>query len=268
MKTDTIFYLIFQQFPELFFELIGFSGIDTEAYNFASVELKQKAFRIDAVYEPAQNSQQMPVFFVEVQFQKDSSFYRRFFAEIFLYLQQNESVNYWQGVVIYPTRSIETDDTIPYEVLLSCPQVQRVYLDELAAENSLSLAIVGLIVDREEMAVERGKELIARSRQEVEDAALSAKLLELIETILLYKLSNLSREELRAMLGLDEFKQTRLYQDIKLEGKEEGLEEGERRAKLEAIPRLLALGLSIEQVAMALQLSIEQVQQVAQSQSE
>ncbi len=62
MKTDTIFYLIFQQFPQLFFELIGLSGINTEAYNFASVELKQKAFRIDAVYEPAQNSQQMPVF--------------------------------------------------------------------------------------------------------------------------------------------------------------------------------------------------------------
>ncbi len=60
-----------------------------------------------------------------------------------------------------------------------------------------------------------------------------------------------------------EFKQTRIYQSIK----EEGLEEGKLGAKFEAVPRLLALGLSVEQIAGALDLKVEQVQQAAQNQS-
>jgi predicted transposase/invertase (TIGR01784 family) len=56
-----------------------------------------------------------------------------------------------------------------------------------------------------------------------------------------------------------EFKQSRIYQSIKQEGKLEG--------KLEAVPALLALGLSVEQIAAALSLTVEQVQQAAQNQS-
>lgn len=51
------------------------------------------------------------------------------------------------------------------------------------------------------------------------------------------------------MFGLSELKQTRVYQEIKEE------------ALLEAVPRLLALGLTLKQVAEALDLSFEQVQQ-------
>ena len=83
----------------------------------------------------------------------------------------------------------------------------------------------------------------------------------LIETILLYKFTQLSREEVAQMLGLidDDFRQTRMYRSI--------VEEGELKAKLEAVPRLLALGLSVEQIASALGLTIEQVQSAAQEQS-
>ncbi|MCW5315545.1 aspartate aminotransferase [Nostoc sp. KVJ3] len=48
---------------------------------------------------------------------------------------------------------------------------------------------------------------------------------------------------------------------------EEGRQEGRQEAKLEAIPRFLALGLSVEQVAVALDLTVAQVQQAAQNQS-
>ncbi|MBD2455384.1 hypothetical protein H6G80_14995 [Nostoc sp. FACHB-87] len=62
------------------------------------------------------------------------------------------------------------------------------------------------------------------------------------------------------MLGIDEeFKKTRMYQSIK----QDGLEEGRPEVQLETVPRLLALGLSVEQVAQALDLIIEQVQQAA-----
>ncbi len=55
------------------------------------------------------------------------------------------------------------------------------------------------------------------------------------------------------MFSLSDLKQTRVYQQAKAEGKAEG--------KLEAIPGLIALGLTIEQVAIALNLTVEVVQQ-------
>lgn len=54
------------------------------------------------------------------------------------------------------------------------------------------------------------------------------------------------------MFGLSELKQTRVYQEGKLE------------VKLEAVPKLLGLSLSVEQIAQALDLDVAQVQQVAQ----
>ncbi|MDJ0544090.1 MAG: flagellar assembly protein H, partial [Microcystis sp. M53601_WE4] len=47
-------------------------------------------------------------------------------------------------------------------------------------------------------------------------------------------------------------------------GLERGLEQGKLEAKLESIPRLLALGLSVEQIAQALDLDLEQVRRAIQ----
>ena len=52
----------------------------------------------------------------------------------------------------------------------------------------------------------------------------------------------MNREEIEAMFGLSELKQTRFYQEAKEEGKEEGIEVGKRKAKLDAVPGLIALG--------------------------
>lgn len=154
-------------------------------------------------------------------------------------------------------------------MLLDGLQVQRIYLDELdSTENSLQVAIVKLIIEREETAVDKARELILQARQQLADESTTKQIVELIETILLYKFTRLSREELAEMLGIDdEFKKTRMYQSIKEDGLEEGRHEGRQEAKLEAIPRLLALGLSLEQVAVALDLTVAQVEQVAQNQS-
>ncbi|MBD1928418.1 DUF2887 domain-containing protein [Trichocoleus sp. FACHB-90] len=122
------------------------------------------------------------------------------------------------------------------------------------------MAAVQLIVESEATAINRGKELILQAREELGDEVTRRKILELIETILLYKFTRLSREELAQMLEIDdEFRQTRMYQSIKQEGKIEG--------KLESVPGLLALGLSMEQIAGVLGLTVEQVQQASDNQS-
>ena len=57
------------------------------------------------------------------------------------------------------------------------------------------------------------------------------------------------------MFGLSDLKQTRVYQEAVEEGKEEGI----KQLQIQFIPRLLKLGLSIEQIAQALGLSLEEV---------
>ncbi|BCL38565.1 hypothetical protein NSMS1_50120 [Nostoc sp. MS1] len=62
------------------------------------------------------------------------------------------------------------------------------------------------------------------------------------------------------MFELSALKKTRFYQ----EAKEEGVQEGRQEAKFEAMPKMLELGLSVQQIAQALDLDVAQVQQVAQ----
>ena len=50
MKTDTLFYYLFQEFPSIFFELIGQSASLADDYQFTSIELKQVAFRLDGLF--------------------------------------------------------------------------------------------------------------------------------------------------------------------------------------------------------------------------
>ena len=60
MKTDTIFYRLFQEFPSIFFELIGQAELPADTYQFTSIELKQLAFRqirlIFATSHPAKST--------------------------------------------------------------------------------------------------------------------------------------------------------------------------------------------------------------------
>jgi predicted transposase YdaD len=61
IKTDSIFYRIFQTLPQSFFELINLPPSEANAYDFASVELKQTAFRIDGVFLPTNNQEKIPM---------------------------------------------------------------------------------------------------------------------------------------------------------------------------------------------------------------
>jgi predicted transposase/invertase (TIGR01784 family) len=263
VKTDTIFYRLFQSFPSIFFELINQPPEAANAYQFSSVEVKQLSFRIDGVFLPASNTPSLSIYFVEVQFQPDSKFYSRFFTEIFLYLDKTKLRNNWRGVVVYPTRSIDTGETERYIELLNPQRVRRIYLDELGTtpQPSIGIGTVQLVVEPEETAGTKARALIDQARLEIADEAAQRELIQLIERIVVYKFPQKSPEEIEQMLGLGELKQTRFYQEVF----QEGIEEGERRGKLKAVPPMLALGLSLEQIADGLGLDVEQVRQAAVS---
>jgi predicted transposase/invertase (TIGR01784 family) len=147
-------------------------------------------------------------------------------------------------------------------------RISRIYLDELgeAASLPIGIATIKLVIENENTAITTARELINRAKQAINIQ--QQQLLELIETILVYKFPAMSREEIEAMFGLTELKQTRVYQEARQEGRQEGKQEGKQEgrleAKLEAVPKLLAFGLSVEQIAQALDLSVTQVQQAAQ----
>jgi predicted transposase/invertase (TIGR01784 family) len=259
VKTDTIFYRLFQSFPSIFFELINQPPEDANAYQFSSVEVKQLSFRIDGVFLPASNTPSLPIYFVEIQFQPDSNIYSRLFAEIFLYLRQNKPANDWSAVVLYPTQEIDTGDIKHYREFFASQRVRRVYLDKLGSTpgQSIGIAILQLVIEPEETAGIKARELIAQVRRETTDEATQEEFIQLIETIIVYKFTQKSREEIAQMLGLSDLKQTRVYQ--------EALEEGRIEGKLKAVPPMLTLGASLEQIAKALDLDVEQVRQAAVS---
>ncbi len=167
MKTDTIFYQLFQNFPSIFFELIGQPATANSSYQFTSLEVKQRAFRFDGLFLPVAESSLLPIYFVEVQFQKKPKFYARLFAEIFLYFYQYDHNNEWVAIVIYRRRSIETPAPKQYQELMQ-HRVRRIYLDELgeaADVQNIGVGIVQLVVESKKKTPEVAQNLINKARQ-------------------------------------------------------------------------------------------------------
>ncbi|MDD1420273.1 Rpn family recombination-promoting nuclease/putative transposase, partial [Dolichospermum sp. ST_sed1] len=206
-----------------------------------------------------------PIYFLEVQFQLDKDLYHRVFSEIFLYIRQNNPKNHWNAVVIYPTRNIDTRDIQHYQEFFTSQRVRVIYLDELEdiASLPIGVATIKLIIAKKDSSIIQARELITRTKQEIDSEVQQQQVLQIIETILIYKFPRMNREEIEAMFGLSELKQTRFYQ----QAKEEGKEEGERKAKLDALPGLIALGLTREQIAQVLNLSLEEISQISQQQN-
>ena len=94
MKTDTLFYRLFQRWPQLALELLDlqYSG---DSYRFGSEEIKQTAFRIDGLFMPTVDDPEQPLIFAEVHYQPNIDFYGRLFCEIALYLHLHKPRRRW-----------------------------------------------------------------------------------------------------------------------------------------------------------------------------
>nr|WP_306423348.1 Rpn family recombination-promoting nuclease/putative transposase [Nostoc favosum] len=116
MKTDTIFYTLFQILPGVLFELLEQSQSLALHYQFTSVEIKELARRIDGLFLPKAEFPEDPIYFVEVQFQRDDDIYWRIITEAFLYINQYKPQRRWQAVLLFAQRSL--DPGVPF---ISCP---------------------------------------------------------------------------------------------------------------------------------------------------
>ena len=76
-----------------------------------------------------------------------------------------------------------------------------------------------------------------QARRAIERSRGNEDIIGLVSTIILYKFTALSRDEVDAMLGI-ELQQTRVYQEAKAEGKVEGLEIGQQQEKALVLKQL------------------------------
>ena len=220
MHTDTIFYQIFLTFHTLLFEILGEPTENAKEYQFTSVEVKEKAFRFDGIFMT--NNLKKPIYFLEVQFQPKPEFYWEFIAEINLYLNQFKPEQDWQAIALFPKQSLDVSKLTTYQQeLIDSGRIKRIYLDELPS-GSIGMGLIELIVSQEAQAPELVKTLMARTKTEIDNDSEKQGIIELLETVLLSKFSQLSRQEIEAMFLVSDIKQSKVYQEAKQEGKQEG----------------------------------------------
>jgi predicted transposase/invertase (TIGR01784 family) len=216
MHTDTIFYQIFLTFHTLLFELLGQPTENAEGYEFTSVEVKEKAFRFDGIFMP--DSEEKPIYFVEVQFQNKPEFYWELITEINIYLNQYKPEQDWQAVALFAKRSLDVEKLTNYQQeLVNSGRIKRIYLDEIAS-GSIGMGLIELIVSKENQSQELVKNLMTRTKTEVSNDSERQGIIELLESVLMSKFSQLSRQEIEAMFLVSDIKQTRVYQEAKEEG--------------------------------------------------
>jgi predicted transposase/invertase (TIGR01784 family) len=136
---------------------------------------------------------------------------------------------------------------------LNSDQVHRVYLEDFrdASTESVGISLMQLIVADTLDAIPQAKALLVKTQPLSKTDTKFAAIMELIETIIVYKFPSLSREAIEKMLGLSELRQTKVYQ----EALDEGRTEGERSLVLRQLTRRLGtLPTSVEAQVQALAL--------------
>lgn len=232
MRRDSIFYKLFQQSPALLFDLLPEAPSNADAYQFDSIEVKETSFRIDGVFLPPDPSG--VVFFAEVQFQRDPLLYERLVCEAALYFYRNrDRCRDWKLVAIYPDATTEQPDWEAHQYLIDTGKLTRIYLDQVRSWEDLSIGIQLMILTTlEETAA------ITAARTLVQQTQNDRAIIEMISTIMVYKFTNLTRDEVAAMIGIT-LENTPIYRSIFAEGEQAGEQRGAQHGEATVILKLL-----------------------------
>jgi predicted transposase/invertase (TIGR01784 family) len=242
MRTDTIFYQLFLIFDTLLFELLDQPPENAIGYQFTSAEVKEKAFRFDGIFLPDRPDKL--IYFAEVQFQHNPDFFWEFITEINIYLNQYKPIQDWKGIAIFADRSFDVETLTKYQQeFISSSRIVQIYLDETSTE-SIGISLIRLIISQKNQAPELAEQIKQRTKAEIADPTVRQKIIELLETVLISKFSNLTREEIQTMFLLDDIKQSRFYQDVKEDVREEVTEEVKEEAREEGAKAILIRMLS------------------------
>jgi predicted transposase/invertase (TIGR01784 family) len=106
--------------------------------------------------------------------------------------------------------------------------------------GSIGVGLIQLILAQDVQAPVLVQQLLERAKTEIADPLVTHDIIDLLETVLVSKFAQLSREEIQAMFLLSDIKQTRVYQEAKQEGLQEGRQEGRQEGEARLVLRLLS----------------------------
>jgi predicted transposase YdaD len=249
MDTDKLAYEIFAIDPGSFFEILGQSRSEAKHYVFHAEDLKAVERRIDGYFEPKDKSR--PLWFSEIFFYKKENAYANVFAKVFLKLEQMPTHS-WRVAMLFESRSLEPTDSSAYTPLLTSDWVHRIYLDEVQehSQSGFGLCILKLASAPKPETLDKTKHLVERMFGEVKSATTRNKLLDLIEFIVSSRLTNLSKEEIRAMLKLGDYKKSRYFREVREE------------TYAEVVEKMSKKGLTAENIAQTLEMDLNVVKKI------
>ena len=245
MDTDKLAYEIFAADPGSFFEILGQPRSEAKHYVFHAVDLKAVERRVDGYFEPKTAGR--PLYFSEIFFYKKENAYANVFAKLFLKLEQAPT-HPWRVAMLFETKSLEPADLSAYTPLLTSGWVHRIYLDAIEETSQSGFGLRILKLASAPRSIEKTKELSRWVATDVRPASFRDKLLELVEVIAIAKFADLTRQEIRAMLNLDNLKQSRFYKET--------WEEAREATIAEVIKKMFKQGSSAENIAQMLGMDV------------
>ncbi len=218
MRTDTLFYELFQAAPQTFFELMGIA--QPCPYRFESITVKTSEKRIDGVLEPQIEGE--TIYFLEVQASPDRSIYWRAMREVATYFEQRPQFERspWQAIVLWlDGRDDPGFGTLATLATGSLPQLVSIDLESLfkrVDEDSLVFTMLHpLMLDKEEEV----RQNIGRWVETIHSRAdlaieVEERLISVLSQFIEQKFKTLTYKELTAMLRLTPFRETESAKEL------------------------------------------------------
>lgn len=218
MKTDPLFYELFQAAPQTFFELVQITP--PCPYRFESITVKMSEKRIDGVLEPLDANQ--PYYFLEVQAFPDDVIYWRATREVATFFEQRPHLKdtKWQAIVLW--LNIADDPGFgPLRLLARKPKPNLLSLDLIELlkklpETSLVLNVLRPLLAEDEREVrEHVVQWVEHIRQATSaDANLEERLISVFSQLIEQKFKTLNYKELSQMLRLTPLRETTSGQEL------------------------------------------------------
>jgi predicted transposase YdaD len=218
LKTDPLFYELFQAAPQTFFELLQITP--PCPYRFESITVKASEKRIDGVLEPADPSQ--PFYFLEVQAFPDDTIYWRELREVATFFEQRPQLKNreWQAIVLW----LNKDDDPGFgtlRLLTRKPKPKLISLDLIQLlkklpETSLALNVLQpLLAENEGEVRQHVVQWVENIHQATaQDATLEERLIGVLSQLIEEKFKNLNYKELSHMLRLTPLRETASVQEV------------------------------------------------------
>ncbi|MCB0187242.1 MAG: DUF2887 domain-containing protein [Caldilineaceae bacterium] len=221
MKTDTLFYELFQAAPQTFFELLQITPACP--YRYESLTVKATEKRIDGVLEPTVANQ--PIYFLEVQAFPDDVIYWRAMREVATYFEQRppQKDRAWQTTVLWLNKEddpgLGTLDPLarpPDPRLVSADLIELLKQLKQVDDKALVLNVLNpLLTDSEREVRQHVVQWAENIRQTPNlDPQTEERLLTVMSQLIGQKFQSLSYKELAKMLRLTPLEETVSGQEL------------------------------------------------------